>query len=70
MTEPGQPMPESAPLNPALKSTTDRTHDTSHSTPSPVDTTSAKENEGEGWPVAWLLVTLVCVALAVWFLIL
>lgn len=70
MSEPGEPTPESAPLNPALKSTTDHTHDTSRSSPAPVDTTSAKENEGEGWPVVWLVVTLVCVAFAVWFLIL
>ena len=42
------------PLNPALKSETDTVYDTEHTTPAPIDTTSAKEGEGEagrgsGW---------------------
>jgi hypothetical protein len=57
------------PLNPALKSSTETVYDTEHVTPTPYDTASAKEGEGEGWPVIWLVVTVVCVALAVYFLI-
>ena len=64
-----QHRPEDAPLNPALKSTTETTHDTTHSSPAPVDTTSAKENEGEGWPIIWLVVTVICVVLALYFLL-
>ena len=69
MSDSGQRTPEDGPLNPALKSRTDTTHDTAHSTPAPVDTTSAKENEGEGWPVIWLVVTVICVVAALIFLL-
>src|SRR3546814_9352237 len=40
-----------APLNPALKITTETAYDTDHTTPAPIDTASAKEGEGEGWPL-------------------
>lgn len=58
-----------APLNPALKSTTETVYDTTRVTPAPVDTASAKEGEGEGWPVAWLIVVIICVALTVYFVV-
>ena len=61
--------PEDAPLNPALKSTTETVYDTRHTTPSPVDTASAKEGGGEGWSIVWLVVTVVGVALAVYFIL-
>lgn len=60
---------EEVPLNPALKSRTDTSYDTSRTTPAPIDTTSATEGEGEGWPIIWFVVTAVCVALAIYFLI-
>jgi hypothetical protein len=69
MSDPLQETAENAPLNPALKSTSETVFNTTNRTPSPIDTASAKEGEGEGWPWIWLVVTLVCVALAVWFLI-
>jgi hypothetical protein len=69
MSDPSNVNPEDAPLNPALKSRTDTTHDTTRRTPPPADTASAKEGEGEGWPLIWLVVTIVCVVLAAWFII-
>jgi hypothetical protein len=60
---------QDVPLNPALKSETETIYPTEESSPAPIDTTSAKENEGEGWPVIWLVVTIVGIALAIWFLI-
>lgn len=68
MNDPTRDQPEEAPLNPALKSTTEKVYDTKHSTPSPIDTTSAQEGEGEGWPVVWLIVTIVGILLAVYFI--
>lgn len=56
-------------LNPALKSQVDETHDTERRTPTPYDSTSAKEGEGEGWPIVWLVVTVVCVVLAIYFIL-
>lgn len=58
-----------APLNPALKSTSETVYDTTHSTPPPVDTASAKGDEGAAWPWIWLVVAVFGVALAIWFLI-
>lgn len=58
-----------APLNPALKSTTETVYDTRNVTPAPIDTASAKEGEGEGWPWIWLVVTVLCVALAAYFIL-
>ena len=60
---------QDVPLNPALKSETETIYPTEESSPAPIDTTSAKENEGERWPVIWLVVTIVGIALAIWFLI-
>ncbi len=69
MTDPRNPVPQDAPLNPALKSRTDSVYDTDRSTPAPIDTASAKEGEGEGWPIIWLVVTAICVVAALVFLI-
>lgn len=69
MSDPQRDQPTDAPLNPALKSRTETVYDTKTTTPAPYDTASAKEGEGEGWPIAWLVVTVVGVVLAVWFLL-
>jgi hypothetical protein len=69
MSDPPRDQPIDTPLNPALKSTTETVYDTKSTTPTPFDSTSAKEGEGEGWPIVWLVVTLAGIALAVWFLI-
>ena len=69
MSEQDRDKPQDAPLNPALKSTTETDYDTAHSSPAPIETTSASENEGEGWPIAWLVVTVIGVALAIYFLV-
>ena len=65
MTDPTRDQRKGGPLNPALKSTTETVYDTEHSSPPPIDTTSAQEGEGESWPVVWLIVTVICVALAI-----
>jgi hypothetical protein len=66
-----QPRNESddVPLNPALRSETETVYETKVSSRAPIETTSARENEGEGWPVIWLVVTAVCVVLAIYFLL-
>ena len=69
MNEGTRDEPRDAPLNPALKSETETVYPTKESSPAPIETTSAREKEGEGWPVIWLVVTVVCVALAVFFLL-
>jgi hypothetical protein len=69
MSERNRDQPKNSPLNPALKSTTETVYDTKNSSAAPIDTTSASENEGEGWPVAWLVVTVVGVVLAIYFVL-
>ena len=69
MSDPPHEQPSDVPLNPAMKSRTETVYDTRSTTPTPFDTASAKEGEGEGWPVVWLVVTIICVALAIWFLL-
>lgn len=56
------------PLNPALASREETTHDLSH-TPAPVETASASEGEGEGWPLIWLVMVIVGVVLAIYFVL-
>lgn len=62
-------LPSNAPLNPALKSEKETVYPTRESSPAPLDTTSAKERQGEGWPWIWLVVTIVGIAFAVYFLL-
>lgn len=69
MTDPTTPTTEDAPLNPALKSRTERLYDTTHTTPAPIDTTSASSDDGRGWPWIWLVVTVLCVIIAIWLFI-
>lgn len=69
MSDPTQEQPDTTPLNPALKSTTETMHDTSHPSPPPIDTASAREGEGEGWPMAWLIVTVLGVAVAIYLML-
>jgi hypothetical protein len=69
MSDPKRDQPTDGPLNPALKSRTETVYDTTSTTPTPFDTASAKEGEGEGWPIIWLVVTVICVVLAIYFLL-
>ncbi|WP_294122322.1 hypothetical protein [Sphingomonas sp.] len=68
MTDPTRDQPKEAPLNPALKTTTETVYDTKHPSPPPIDTASAHEGEGERWPIVWLIVTVLGVALAIFFM--
>lgn len=69
MTDRTDPRGDDAPLNPALKSQTERVYDTTHSTPAPIDTASGSRDDGRGWPWIWVVVTVVCVIIAIWLLV-
>ena len=69
MSDTNRDQPSDAPLNPALKSQTETAYDTQHTSPAPIETTSAQEGEGEGWPWIWLLVAVLGVLLAIYFII-
>lgn len=68
MSDPTRDQAEEAPLNPALKSTRETVHDTRNPSPPPIDTTSSVEGEGEGWPIVWLVVTVLGVLLAIYLM--
>lgn len=55
-------------LNPAMKTRTDKTHDTTTSTPPPAESASVQRQEGRGWPIIWLIATILCGLLALWIL--
>lgn len=69
MNDQSRDEPQDVPLNPALKSETETVYPTKESSRAPIETTSAKENEGEGWPVIWLVVTIICAIFAIYFLL-
>jgi hypothetical protein len=64
--EPDARRPE---LNPSLRQRREILHDTRRSSPPPVDTTSVQRDEGRVWPLIWLIVFLVCVAIAIYLLV-
>lgn len=68
MSEATRDKPEEAPLNPALKSTTETVFDTKNPSPPPIETTSSREGEGEGWPIIWVVVTVICVIIAIYLM--
>ena len=57
-----------SPLNPALKSTRETVYDTRNPSPPPIETTSGVEGEGEGWPIVWLVVTILGVIFAIYLM--
>jgi hypothetical protein len=61
--------PPDTPLNPALKSRTETVYDTKSTTPAPIDTASATEGEGEGWPMIWLVITVICIAVTLYLIL-
>ena len=70
MTDPGSRPRPRAELNPALKKRTEETHDTSKSSLAPVATASVQREEGRAWPMIWLIVTIVCVLIAIYLVVL
>lgn len=63
------PDPEQDPeLNPSLKRRRETAHDTTRSTPGPADSASVQHDEGRAWPMIWLIVTLLSVAIAIYLI--
>lgn len=69
MSDDNRDEPAEAPLNPALKRTTETVYETERRTHAPIETASAKEGEGEGWPIIWLVVVVACVAISIYLLL-
>jgi hypothetical protein len=68
MTDPGDTGPDKRGLNPNLKSVENTSRDTETATRPPAESASVQHEEGRGWPVAWIVVTVICVLVAVYLL--
>ena len=68
--EPEQPQSGCTPLNPALKRGIDASHGTEFRGTDPMHSVSVKDpEEGRSWPLVWAVVTIVCVLIAVYYLV-
>ena len=56
-------------LNPDLQSRTDTSRDTDTPTRPPAESASVQREEGGGWPVAWLVVVVICVLAAIYIIV-
>lgn len=65
-----QPQTGERPLNPAMRRQIDASHGTDFHGTDPMKTVSVKDpDEGRSWPMIWAIVTIVCVAVAVYYLV-
>jgi hypothetical protein len=70
MQEPQRPQPGENQLNPALHREIDASHGTEFKGTDPMDTVSVKDpDEGRSWPVIWAVVAILCVVLAVYYVV-
>jgi len=69
MTEPAGRPGDRKGLNPELKSVTNTSRDTETPSRPPADTASVQREEGRGWPIAWLVVTAVCVVVGIYLIL-
>ena len=68
-TPPGQ-RPDDAPINPALQRQVDPTHGARFEGTDPMQSVSVKDpEEGSSWPMIWAIVGVVCVAIAIYYLV-
>jgi hypothetical protein len=68
--EPQQPRPEEGALNPALHREIDASHGTEFKGTDPMKTVSVTDpDEGRSWPMIWAIVAILCVLLAVYYLV-
>lgn len=64
------PDPEQEPsLNPSLRRRKETAHDTTGSSPAPADSASVQRDEGRAWPMIWLIVTLLSIAIAIYLIV-
>lgn len=56
-------------LNPSLKSRIETSHNTSRPSRAPHETASVQHEEGRAWPMIWMVVTLLGIAIAIYLLV-
>jgi hypothetical protein len=68
--EPEGQRADDARLNPALRREIDATHGTEFHGTDPMQTVSVKDpDEGRSWPIIWAVVAILCVVLAVYYIV-
>ena len=68
MSDPSDPSKDRKGLNPALKSVTNTSRDTETASRPPADTASVQREEGRGWPMVWLVVTIICLLVGLYLI--
>jgi hypothetical protein len=59
-----------AAINPAIHREIDATHGTEFKGTDPMRTVSVQDpDEGRSWPIVWAVVAIVCVALAIYYVV-
>ena len=56
-------------LNPSLKRRRETEHDTTTTSPAPADSASVQRDEGRAWPMIWLIVTLLSIAVVIYLVL-
>ena len=68
--QPEAPQPGEPALNPALQKNVDASHGTEFEGTDPMRTVSVQNpDEGRSWPAIWAIVTIICVVVAVYYLV-
>jgi hypothetical protein len=68
--QPERPQADDRQLNPALRRGIDASHGTDFQGTDPMKTVSVQDpEEGKSWPMIWAIVAIVCVAVAVYYLV-
>jgi hypothetical protein len=68
--QPEPPGTGERPLNPALHREIDASHGTEFQGTDPMKTVSVKDpDEGRSWPMIWAIVTILCVVIAVYYIV-
>jgi hypothetical protein len=68
--ESDDPRRADAPLNPGLQRQIDASHGTEFRGTDPMQTVSVKDpDEGRSWPIVWAVVAVLCVVLAIYYVV-
>ena len=69
MSDPAGKSTDRSGLNPKLKPLTNTSRDTETPMRPPAESASVQHEEGRSWPMIWLVVTLICIAIGIYLIV-
>jgi hypothetical protein len=69
MSDPASKSTDRSGLNPKLKAVTNTSRDTETPMRPPAESASVQYEEGRSWPMIWLVVTLICIAIGIYLIV-